>query len=46
MVGTANLLAGCIAKYQATGTKTEVIHVVSTAVLAGGNWKPTFYSLA
>ncbi|KAF8917257.1 hypothetical protein CPB85DRAFT_1431527 [Mucidula mucida] len=34
MVGTANLLAGCIAKYQATGTKTEVIHASGVGILA------------
>ncbi|KAF9041957.1 NAD(P)-binding protein [Hymenopellis radicata] len=34
MVGTANLLAGCKAKYQATGKKTEVIHVSGAFMLA------------
>ncbi|KAF9042029.1 hypothetical protein BDZ89DRAFT_1156345 [Hymenopellis radicata] len=34
MVGTANLLAGCKAKYQATGRKTEVIHVSGVGVIA------------
>ncbi|KAF9007252.1 NAD(P)-binding protein [Hymenopellis radicata] len=34
MVGTANLLAGCKAKYQVTGKKTEVIHVSGAALIA------------
>ncbi|KAF9040989.1 hypothetical protein BDZ89DRAFT_1128859 [Hymenopellis radicata] len=34
MVGTANLLAGCKAKYQATGKKTEVIHVSGVGLIA------------